>query len=259
MKIYILADMEGISGIRNMQQVKSDQPSYPAGCKLMMDDINVAIDACFAGGAAEVVACDTHGGGGQVRVEEMDVRATYETPALRRMMPSLDETFDGVILLGHHAMAGTLNGFLDHTMSSMAFWEYRCNGKALGEMGIEAAFAGHYDVPVIAVSGDEATAAEAVATFGAVECAIVKRGLGRNKAACLSIPNAHNAIREAIGRAMKSIDTYEPFKPELPATIELTVYRTDMADDYAAKPHIDRVGPRTVQRKIDSLLDVFIW
>ena len=259
MKIYILADMEGISGIRRTGQVQRAESEYAEGCRLMIDDINVAINACFAGGATEVVACDTHGGGGQVRVGEMDARAIYETPGMGRMMPSLDETFDGVILLGHHAMAGTVNGFLDHTMNSRVIWEYRCNDQPLGEIGIEAAWAGHYKVPVIVVSGDQAACGEAKATLGSVETAVVKTGLGRNRATCLSIPAAHEAIRQAVAQATASIDTFEPFTPTVPATIEMTLYRTDMADDFAVKPGIDRVDARTIQRKIDSLLDVFTW
>ena len=148
MKIYVLADMEGISGIRKIEEVKSDSPSeYEYGRKLMMQDINAAVEGCFSGGAVEVVVADTHGGGGQVRIGEMDPRAMYETPNGGVMMPSLDETFDGVILLGHHAKAGTLDGFLDHTMSSMAWFEYRINDIVVGEIGIEAAWAGHFDVP----------------------------------------------------------------------------------------------------------------
>ena len=91
MKIYILADMEGISGIRRMEQVKRDAPEYIEGCRLMMEDINVAIDEAFSLGATEIVACDTHGGGGQVQLEKMDSRATYETPNGHHIMPSLDE------------------------------------------------------------------------------------------------------------------------------------------------------------------------
>jgi D-amino peptidase len=155
MKIYILADMEGISGIRMPEQVQLGAEQYVAACALMMADMNAAIDAAFAADATEVVACDTHGGGGQIKVEQMDPRATYEMPGANAMMPALDESFAGVVLLGHHAMAGTRNGFLDHTMSSGHWFEFRVNGQAVGEIGIEAAYAAHFNVPVIAVSGDD--------------------------------------------------------------------------------------------------------
>jgi len=256
MKIYILADMEGISGLRVMSQVQSDSSEFAEGRNLMIDEVNVAIDAAFAAGATEVIAADTHGAGVQFRMAEMDPRAICERPNAGRMMPSLDETFAGVILLGHHAHAGTLNGFLDHTMSSMSWFEYRLNGQVLGEIGIEAAYAGHYGVPVIVVSGDEAAANEAKELLGDVECAVVKWGVGRNVAKCLPRPQAYGNIRDAIARALASPSRFKPFMPDLPATIELTFYRSDMADDLARNAGNERVDARTIRRKINSLLDV---
>ena len=259
MRIYILADMEGISGIRRIEQVQRDSGEYAQGCQLMMDDMNVAIAAAFDGGATEVVACDTHGGGGQVRVELMDERATYETPNAGRMMPALDTSFSGVVLLGHHAKAGTLNGFLDHTMSSRSWFEFRINGRAVGEIGIEAAYAAHFGVPVIAMSGDEAAALEAQELLGEVECAAVKTGVGRNRAHCLSIPEAHKRIREAVSTAVREVHRYVPWSPDLPATLELTVYRSDMADAYAGRRGVDRVGARTLRAEIPSLDEIRVF
>lgn len=259
MKIYILCDMEGISGIRRREQVDTANggAEYEEGRKLMMADMNVAIDAAFSAGAEEVVACDTHGGGGQIRVGDMDERAIYETPGGGCMMPALDETFAGVILLGHHAHAGTLNAFLDHTMSSAAWFEYRINGRPVGELGIEGAYAGHFDVPVIAVSGDAATAAEARDMFGSVECAVVKWGIGRARARCLPLPKAHEAIRAAVSKAVSSVESYKPYKPELPATLELTYYRTDYADDTVARrTDVERVDARTVRQTVQSLAEI---
>jgi D-amino peptidase len=259
MRVYVLADMEGISGIRRIEQVQRDSDEYAHGCQLMMADMNVAMAAAFEGGATEVVACDTHGGGGQVRVEQMDPRATYETPNAGRMMPSLDSSFSGVVLLGHHAKAGTLNGFLDHTMSSRSWFEFRINGRAVGEIGIEAAYAAHYGVPVIAMSGDEASATEAQELLGKVECAVVKRGIGRNRAHCVSIQEAHKRIRETVSTAVREAHRYVPWTPDLPATLELTVYRSDMADAYAGRRGIVRVGARRLRAEIRSLDEIRVF
>lgn len=259
MKVYILADMEGISGIRRIEQVQSASPEYAEGRDLMIREINVAIDAAFGAGASEVVACDTHGGGGQVRVGDMDPRAAYETPNAGRLMPSLNESFVGVVLLGHHARAGTLDGFLDHTMSSASWFEYRINDMVVGEIAIEAAYAAHYGVPVVALVGDEAAAREASEQLITVETAAVKRGIGRNRARCLALPAAHELVRDAIGRALSDPKRFKPWKPELPATIQLTFYRSDMADDLGARPGVERVDARTLRRRIDSLLDVCRW
>jgi D-amino peptidase len=259
MKIYILADMEGISGIRTADQVKSDSPSFRQSCKLMMSDINEAVDAAFNGGAEEVVVCDMHAGGGQLKIEEMDSRAIYECPNCGRLMPSLDKSFNGIMLVGIHAKAGTLNGFLDHTINSMSWFEYRINGQIMGEIGIAAAYGGHYDVPVIMVSGDYATTKEAEELLGDVECAAVKWGIGRNSCKCLSIPKAHERIRTAVLKGLNSIDTFKSFRPSLPAIIQLTLYRSDMADDLASRPGVNRIGARTIERRVTSFLDVCLW
>jgi D-amino peptidase len=259
MKIYILTDMEGISGIRMIEQVQRDSPEYEDGRRLMIQDVNVAVDAAISAGAKDVVVCDIHAGGGQVRVQEMDSRACYETPNCGLMMPSLDESFNGLMLLGQHARAGTLNGFLDHTMRSQSWFEYRINGQVVGEVGIEAAIAGHYGVPVLVVTGDEAACAESRELLGRVECGVVKWAIGRNRAKCLSLPMAHDRIRTAIQTAMGAVTEYRAYKPSLPATVELTLYRSDMADELACQPDVERIGARTIRRTVDSLLKIKAW
>lgn len=258
MKIYILADMEGISGIRKIEQVQTNSGGeYAEGRRMMVADVNNCIDALFEAGATEVVACDTHGGGGQFHMEQMDSRAIYETPGGGRMMPALDKSFDGLILFGHHARAGTVNGFLDHTMSSASWFGYWNNDVEVGEIGIEASYAGHYDLPVIMVSGDETTAAEARALLDPeLPCAVVKWGLGRNRARCLSLEKAHQVVRETVLQALRDIGNRKPYKPTLPATIQLTQYRSDMVEGIAARPEVERVDARTVKKQIDSLLHV---
>lgn len=258
MKIYVGVDMEGISGIRLMEQVKKEHPEfYAEGCKLMIDEVNVVVDELANQNVSEIVVCDSHMGGGQLRLSAMDPRAIYELPY--QPMPSLDETFDGVIMLGQHARAGTLNGFLDHTLASSSIFEYCINDKVVGEIGIVAAYAGHYDVPVILVTGDEMTAREALEELGDVECVVVKHGLGRNRARCLSVEKAHGLIREGIRKALSRIQDFRPLKFELPATIRKTLYRSDMADLLNFRPEVERLDSRTVQKRITSLLDVMCW
>lgn len=219
------------------------------------------MDAAFAAGATEVVVCDTHAMGGQLLPFEMDPRATYTTPNMGNPLPFLDESFGGIVLLGHHARAGTLNAFLEHTMSSRVWFELRINGRPYGEMGIEAAWAGHHGVPVIAVSGDAATAAEARADLGDVECAIVKWAVGRNRARVLAPEAAHAEIRRAVGQAVKRrlAGEFTPFRPTLPATVELTLQRTDTADEMAARPGTERVDGRTIRRVVQVATDICKW
>jgi D-amino peptidase len=259
LQIYILADMEGISGISMLEQCRRSTEEYPGGCKYLMDEINVAVDAAFAAGATDVVVCDTHGGGGHLDLDMMDSRAQYERPKRPLMMPSLTEDFAGVILLGHHAMAGTPNGFLDHTINGRVWSEFRINDEAVGEIGMEAAYAGHYDVPIIVVTGDETTAIEAKARLGAVECAVVKTGTGRLTVESLPIDQAHAVVRTAITTAIHNIDRYTPSKPALPAALQLTVKESAMADRIADAPNIERVDATTLRAQISEFKDIRIF
>jgi D-amino peptidase len=256
MKIYILCDMEGTSGIWRPEQVQRDNSQYADGRQMLIADVNAAVAGAFEGGAAEVVVCDTHGGGPNFILEDMDPRANYETPALGNLMPSLNETFAGVMLTGHHAMAGTLNGFLDHTMDSGSWLNCSINGMKVGEIGIETAFAGHYGVPLILVTGDECACAEAERQFPGVVTASVKRGLGRNRATCQHPEQARKIVREKSCEAVQSAGNLKPWRIQLPATIELEYYRSDYADNAASRPGVERVNARTVRKVIHSALDV---
>jgi D-aminopeptidase len=87
----------------------------------------------------------------------------------------------------------------------------------------------------------------------------VKWGIGRNRARCIPLPEAHQCIADAIGRALTDVTSFVPFAPDLPATIRLTLYRSDMADDMAAHADVTRVDARTIERTISRLTDVARW
>ena len=158
-----MADMEGISGIHLMSQVKKEFPEdYAYGKKLLTEEINFVVDALFRLGADEIVVRDGHAGGYNINMGDMDGRAKYE-PACYPSLYWLDESFDGLIIIGQHSMAGTRNGFLDHTMNSMEWFQYKINGRPAGEIAILAARAGARKVPVLAVTGDEMAVREAEA------------------------------------------------------------------------------------------------
>jgi D-amino peptidase len=114
-------------------------------------------------------------------------------------------------------------------------------------------------VPIIMVSGDQATADEAQAILGKVECAVVKWGIGRNRAKCLSLETAHRIIHETAARAVRHAREFKAFTPSLPATIQLTLYRSDMCETMAFTPGTERIDARTIRRTIHALNEVCQW
>lgn len=246
MKVVIQTDLEGAWGVKTMASVFRGDADFEEAYACLADDINAAVSGAFAGGAEEIVVLDGHGAQG-LNADLIDKRA----PCLPQT--ALDEPFDAMFHLGVHAMAGTQNAFLDHTQSSVSWFEYRINGRLGGEIaqcGLDAAY---WDAPVILLTGDEAAVAEAHNFLGELECVAVKRGLGRNQCVMYEKDESRERIRAAAERAVKSFLSgscaVKPYKPALPMEILVTYTRCDYADQAVINnPALERIGPRTVRK-----------
>ena len=168
----------------------------------------------------------------------------------------LDESYAGTFFVGAHAMAGTINGFLDHTQSSLSWYNYYINGRKCGELAQWATVAAYFGVPMLMVSGDEAACAEARAFFNPVETASVKQGIGRNRAQCLELSEAEDRIREAARRAMSLVGSAPLFKPILPMELKLELYRSDYCERFLGLPGIERLDARTIRKVSNSHIDI---
>lgn len=221
MKIFVMVDMEGISGICRSSQVSKGDPDYQVARRYLAWDTNACVDGCFAGGASSVVVRDAHGTGFNFNWEDLDPRAEYlqgSSPDLR--MPGIAE-FDGLILLGYHAMAGTPQAILEHTMNSKQWQNFWINNKKCGEVAIDAAFAGDHNVPTIMVSGDDKVCKEARKLIKGVITAQVKKGLNVQGGILLPRKKATRLIRESTARAVKSCKKIKPFKVKHPVKMRL--------------------------------------
>ena len=264
MKIYISVDMEGISGICTPDYVKQDGRMYATGQRLMTADVNAAVRGAFDGGADQVIVADMHGSGLNILCEELDPRAMLlaGTPRQPRF-PFLDKTVDGLILLGYHAMAGTTAANLEHTMTSAAWHRYCVNGRPYGELGIDAELAAEAGVPVIMASGDDKLCEEAAGWLPGVETALVKQGLGRQSALCLSPQMGRERVYAHAKRAVERLNSGEKFflpTVNAPARVEITykmVPDADAANIYGTR----RVDGYTVETVYGSLSEKYggLW
>ena len=171
------------------------------------------------------------------------------------LLSVIDETFDGVILLGHHAMAGTTNGVMAHTFSSAEIADMRLNGRSTGEIAMEALQFGSVGVPVIMVSGDDKACNEAVEWLGHIETAPVKNGLGTHQALSLHPRDADDLIRDKTVAAIERLGEFSPFTIPPPYALEVECFTEEIADHRATLPLTERTGPRTVVLKTDNVLD----
>ncbi len=273
MKVFVHWDMEGVSGLFRREQVWYWEPGVPEpvaaeGRQLLIADVNAATAAALAAGADEVVVCDTHHGGGNIDLPRMlhDPRVTYLERSTGfqngefRWMPGLDDTVDALLLPGHHAKAGTEGAFLPHTWS-LDWADFQINGQSVGELGIEACFAGHWDIPLVLVQGDEATCAEAQEQFPGVVTACVKRAVSHDLCAGPDAESARRLTAEKIAQAIARARTAKPrpSKPALPMTITIRMASVAAAEKAATRPGVRRIDERTVEGRVEQQCDIVKW
>jgi D-amino peptidase len=216
---------------------------------LMTADVNAAIRGAFEGGATEVVVSDGHNQGRNILIEELDPRARLNSgsPSPLSMVQGIDQDVNGVLFVGYHARAGTQNAILEHTWSDQRVANVWLNGELTGEIGLNAAVGGHFNVPVVMISGDQAACAEACELLGEVETAIVKTASGRMAAELLP-PNVTEVLIQSA--AQRGVDRLlaeaapQPFHPAVPITIAVEFVQSEMADKAAILPGAVRSGRR---------------
>lgn len=245
MNIFVMVDMEGISGICRSSQVVQGGAHYQLGRRFLTLDVNACVDGCFSGGANKVVVRDAHGGGYHFVWEELDRRAEYVQGAspLERM-PGI-ASYDGLILLGYHAMAGTPQAILEHTMSSKAWQNLWINGEKCGEVAIDAGIAGDHGVPTIMVSGDDKVCEESRQLIDGVVTAQVKKGLDVEGGILLPKEQAHERIREGAAKAVASCKTAKPLEFESPVTMRLELVSRGRVP--VARKHVKVIDGRTYE------------
>jgi D-amino peptidase len=217
-KIYIVTDLEGISGVFQFAQTREPHtPLNERAREYFMGDVGAVVRGLKKAGAGEIVVLDGHGSQAVVP-ELMTPGAKYITGTPRPgFLVGLDKTFSGLILLGYHAMMGTPDGVLNHTQSSKSENRYWYNGVESGELAQCALIAGHFGVPPIMVTGDEATCREAHKFFGpSCVTVAVKRGIARESAELYPFAETRRALYEGAVKAVAAIPNCKPYRIQMP-------------------------------------------
>jgi D-amino peptidase len=223
MKIYISADMEGVVGVVSGDQLGPTGFDYQRTRELMTQEVNAAIDAAFQAGATEVVVSDSHGNAQNLLIEKLpkNILLVRGFPRPLTMMEGIDETFDGVIFLGYHSSTTNPSGVRAHTFSSARLADVRLNNVSMSEGSFNAAIAGHFNVPVIMVSGDDAAVKEVSSVIGDMEGATVKWNYGFHSAKTMMPEAAYALIREKVKKAVGRIKDFKPYKPKTPVQLDV--------------------------------------
>jgi len=251
--------MEGISGIVHGSQCGGQTGEYQAGRRLMTGDLNAAIEGAYNAGVQAIVVSDAHGGKRNIIPEELHQDAVIYRghPKPWSMMTGIDEEYDAAFYVGYHAMKGTENGVLAHTISGGTVAGIWINGREVGEFGINAGLAGHYGTPSIMVTGDHAFSKEAKSFVPNIHTAIVKWGTGRRSAKCLHPVKARDLIRKTAKQAVGNYSEITPLKYKEPVEFQLKFTNSGGGDACYDLHYLERIDGRTVKAVFDDYPTMF--
>lgn len=238
MKVYVMVDIEGISGIYHVDQTIKGRDRFDEGRRFLTADVNACVAGLKEAGVDEIHVCDCHDSSYSLIWDEASADVDYYISGYipTGRYHTIDEC-DAVILLGYHAMSGTQGAVLRHSYSGGEIQNMYMNGTRIGEIAYDAAIAGEHNKPVIMVSGDDKAVAEAKEFLPNVVTACVKKGMSFGGAMLMPAEKAHKLIYEKTIEAVKNFENCKPFtfKKPLECKLEVTTRITlnNMAcDDY---------------------------
>ena len=266
MKFIVAVDMEGIAcaygpfggGVEDSFNILSVR-------RQATREAAAAARALFDQGAGEVIVWDNHGRGCSLDYDELDERCKIGIGAtVDTRYPILDGSFDGVVLIGYHARASAQDAVLAHTYSSQNYQSVKVNGKELGEIGLDAAIAGSYGVPVIFVSSDDKGVAEAKEILPWIEAVETKQSFAYTRIVSKHPRAVVKEIYQGVTKAVERIGEMKPFAIPGPVDVEIRYRRLDAAKhakcfDMEGRPFgfldgYTRVGKL---RKVEDILTAF--
>ncbi len=260
MRVYIMTDLEGVSGVLEFDDRQSTNPvaqkKRTFHRRLLTGEVNAAVAGASDGGATYVLVNDAHGGGNTILFDQLDPRAEVIQGRERgRWFPYLDGSFDCVFKVGAHAMAGTPRAVLCHTYSrKVRHW--KLNGQRIGEFGVLALVAGYYGVPTVLCTGDLAAGNEARELIPEIVVAAVKEGLSRFAAKQMSHPKACELVRERVAEAVRRAHDIPPPTVAGPYTFRIELFENSF-DPEAPPTGGTVIDPTTVEYTEDDLLAAF--
>ncbi len=258
LKVYISADMEGVVGVVTDQQLGPSGFEYTRFREFMTQEVIAAIEGARDAGATEILVSDSHGNGQNLLIEKLpaDITLVRAWPRPLMMMQGIDETFDAAIFIGYHASTDNSGGIRAHTMSSARLASVKLNGTPMPEAGINAAIAGHFGVPVVMISGDDAIVDEARRLLGDIEGAVVKWSIGFHSGRTIMPEAAYELIRAKAAAALRRLDDFSPYRLQTPITADVRFKNYRPSEVLAYLPIVERTDSHSIRFVGENMVEV---
>ena len=258
MKVFVSTDLEGTAGVVDWSQCVPGQGDYDYYRGLLQAEVNAAIEGAADAGATDFLVNDSHSTMRNLRPDALAGNARYLSGRHKPlyMMQGLDDSFDAIFFISYHGSMSSRSA-LSHTYNPRAIAEVSLNGTVVGESGINALVARAFGVPIVLVTGDEITAAEAQKVSPGIHTAVVKRAVTRFAADSMHPHAACALIAEQARAAVAGLPAASAPAITLPATLDVTFRNADLAEMATWVSGVELTGTTTVAIRDDDPLRVF--
>ena len=259
MRLYISADIEGISGVVNRCHVNAEGKDYFRARTLMTNEVNATIEGAIEAGVKEVVVNDSHGPMTNILIENLHPAASLITGTPKRlgMMEGIQSDFDSVMFIGYHARMNQ-PGVLSHSYHSGVISNISINGMEVGEFAFNTLLAGYYQVPVVLVSGDNILAEEVKCLNPEIQTVVVKHAQGRYAARSIQPFIVQERIKTAVKQALQKENPVKPCRMEGPVSLEVTFIHSGLAEVASIMPGTQMIAPNKILYQAKDIQEAYL-
>ncbi|HWK24275.1 MAG TPA: M55 family metallopeptidase [Ureibacillus sp.] len=243
MKVYISADLEGITGTTAWVETDINRQDIQPFLKQMTKEVEAAIEGAISGGATEILLKDAHDSARNLDISNLPVNCKVIrgwTGDPMCMVAGLNESFDRAIFIGYHSKGGSHRNPLAHTLVVNA--DVKINGEYASEFLINTYAASLHGVPVAFVSGD-AGLIEEIHTFNEnIVTFATKEGIGNatvNVSPNLTIKETKILVEAAmkVNREALKVELPKQFVVEMIYRDHTRAFRNSFYPGATFKPH----------------------
>ena len=259
MKIFIITDLEGVSGVngRKADEVGNKIINTDVSCRLLTEEVNAVVEGLVEAGADEIHVWDGHGGSNSIQIENLHPAADlFISGGDLAPVIYIDSSYDVALQIGAHAMMGTINGVMHHTFNSHGVVNMWLNGKLIGEIGITGLQCAYFGVPTILASGDLAACREARKFFAEIETVETKVGISRYTVCNYNPVKVRQKLKEGAKKALLKKSVFPVKALNGPYELRVQLMCPNMADNYE-KAGAERLDQSTILLKSDDFLDLW--
>jgi D-amino peptidase len=257
MKVYISADIEGVTGTTHWDETTRSKPDYREFQEQMTAEVAAACEGALAAGATEILVKDAHGSARNIIAAKLPqeaklVRGWNGHPF--SMVQYLDESFDALMMVGYHSTAGADANPLAHIISGRVA-RFKLNDRYASEMLLHAYAAALVNVPLVFLSGDAGICEDATALNAQIRTTAVKQGMG-DSTVSIHPQRAVEQIREGAQRALEGDVT--TCLLQMPEQFSVEIEYRRHAEAYRASfyPGASQISPHAIRFESDDYFEI---